>query len=213
MRRTLEDKRRRRRMTAEEIRKWIGHLKYAYRPLETWACDDLIQKIRRGESLSSFDGDMPQPDSEDSYNYFVRRNPFACLSLAELKERDAAAVDARGARAVAEQEAWEAEQRERRLAKESEQQRIWEAEERRRAERREAEEAERREALERLETACRALFMGHPAVNEPMVRIKTGASFELPIGERTLVFAPFAQFLVPRSIAEDLVRDGWATIK
>src|SRR5271154_3373297 len=62
--------RRRRQRAAIWIRRHIED----FDPPEVEVADhgDLIEGCRRGWSIAPFDGDMPQPSSEDSYEKFVR---------------------------------------------------------------------------------------------------------------------------------------------
>lgn len=40
--------------------------------LEAAECCDLIERVRAGGWIEPFDGDMPQDDSDDSYEFFMR---------------------------------------------------------------------------------------------------------------------------------------------
>jgi hypothetical protein len=175
--------------------------------IESWGCDDLIAKIRRGEWISSFDGEMPQPNSEDSYNCFVRRRePYLGWNQKTLDERAARRADREAAKCEATARAqaqWEAEQRKIRQAKEAESKRLWEAEEARRA----AKETARRAA----EAPVRAYWASQLAkfADEPLVRIATATPFEFCVGENTIVFEG-GDYLVPNSVAAVLVNNHWA---
>ena len=113
--------------------------------IEAWKCDDLIEKVRRGDCLSPCEDDMPQPASGDSYNQFFKRNQFMCLSYAELQQRDRHLVDARGARQAEQQEAMARASREVREAA----QRRWQLEEKARREAAKANEEARQRAYEK----------------------------------------------------------------
>jgi len=40
--------------------------------MEPTDCSDLIEVVRRGDYITPFYGNMPQPDSDDSYNRFIK---------------------------------------------------------------------------------------------------------------------------------------------
>jgi hypothetical protein len=113
-------------------------------PVEVAEHWDLIDAARRGCAIEPFDGDMPQPDSDDSYNHFTWEH----FPLLHLSKEEAAAQRQRrsegqhryhATRAAKLQVEWEAQRRQRQLAKEAAASRQWEAEERRRKYRGEAE--------------------------------------------------------------------------
>jgi hypothetical protein len=116
-----------RRQRGRRFRSWAARLCAFEMPeIEVADYKDLIQQILLYGSIAQCDDDMPQPDSDDSYNYFVRHNPYMCLTLDELHKRDEAAYPRLAARL---QEEWEESQRRRQLARERVAARLWAEEE------------------------------------------------------------------------------------
>jgi hypothetical protein len=116
-----------RRQRGRRFGAWIARLRAFEMPeIEVADHNDLIQQILLYDSIAQCDDDMPQPDSDDSYNYFVRHNPYMCLTLDELHKRAEAAYPRLAARL---QEEWEESQRRRQLARERTAARLWAEEE------------------------------------------------------------------------------------
>lgn len=133
MKRTLPDDKdiaRWRRWRKERFGYWVEALKSGMGlapPIEVCDCEDLLAICRAGGWVQVFDGDMPQPDSLDSYNNLIRHGyALYLLSWEQLDDYLKHRPIRRGAEV--QQLAWEKEERSRRQQKEDESRRQWEAE-------------------------------------------------------------------------------------